>query len=152
VDAETLLKNDSVMRAFPRPVPSVAPELATNVVLQRMRKQADGSVVVCENGHLVGIFTERDALKVLARGESLEAPIKTYMVASPTTVLDSDVIMTAIEKMSAGGFRRLPIVDDEGHPVGMLGVAGILHYLVQHLPKRVYNLAAIPQEPLRVRS
>jgi CBS domain-containing protein len=152
VDAETLLKNDSVMRAFPRPVPSVDPELTTRQVLQRMKKLADGSAVVCENGRLVGIFTERDALKVMARAESLDAPIKTYMSANPTTVLDSDTIMTAIEKMSAGGFRRMPIIDDEGHPVGMLGVAGILHYLVQHLPKSVYNLAAMPQEPLRVRS
>lgn len=151
VDAETLLKNDSVMRAYPRPVPSMSPDLTTRQALERMRKQADGSAVICENGQLVGIFTERDALRVMARGESLDAPVKTYMTAGPTTVLDTDTILDAIEKMSAGGFRRLPIVDDEGQPVGMLAVAGILHYLVQHFPKRVYNLAAVPQEPLRVR-
>jgi hypothetical protein len=46
--------------------------------------------------------------------------------------------------MSVGGFRRLPIVDDQGNVEGVLKVSGLLHYLVEHFPKVVYTL---PPEP-----
>jgi hypothetical protein len=54
----------------------------------------------------------------------------------------------AIGLMSAGGFRRLPIVDDQGKPVGLLKVSGILHYLVEHFPKVVYTLPPAPHHKM----
>jgi hypothetical protein len=66
------------------------------------------------------------------------------MVAGPVALSISDTVGCAIQKMSSGGYRRLPIVDDEGRPVGLLKVSGILHYLVEHVSKVVYTL---PPEP-----
>ncbi len=46
----------------------------------------------------------------------------------------------AIRTMSVGGYRRLPVVDDQNRPVGMVNVADIVHYLCEHFPQAVYNL------------
>jgi hypothetical protein len=55
-------------------------------------------------------------------------------------VLASETVEAAIARMSLGGYRRLPVVDDQNRPVGLLKVSAILHYLVQHFPKYIYNL------------
>ena len=36
-----------------------------------------------------------------------------------------------------------PIIDRLGRPLGILEVSGIVHYLVQHFPKTIYNLPPV---------
>jgi len=96
----------------------------------------------------VGVFaprlTERDALRLLADGASLDMPVSEVMIRNPVTVHKNDTVSRAISLMSVGGFRRLPIVDDQGNVEGVLKVSGLLHYLVEHFPKIVHTL---PPEP-----
>lgn len=100
--------------------------------------------MVCHEGRLLGIFTERDALKILADGSDLDAPVSTAMATNPVTLRPRDTVGKAISLMSAGGFRRLPIVDANGRLTGLLKVTGILRYLVEHFPKVVYTLPPAP--------
>jgi CBS domain-containing protein len=113
--------------------------------MQLMRAQKAGAILICENGRLVGIFTERDALRLMASSADLQQPLSQVMSANPVTVSAGDTVATAIEKMSAGGYRRLPIVDDSNNPTGVVGVHGLVHYLVQHFPGTVYNLPPVPR-------
>ena len=66
------------------------------------------------------------------------------MVPDPVTLSDRDTVGQAIAKMAYGGYRRLPIVDGEGRPQGLVKTSGILHYLVEHFPSVVYNLPPTP--------
>lgn len=120
-------------------------------VFQRMREQRRGAVLVCHDEKLVGIFTERDALKVMAGGIDLELPVAQAMTADPQTLADSDTVGDAISRMSHGGYRRMPIVDGEGRPQGFVKVANILHYLVEHFPSLVYNLPPNPHHSTQSR-
>ena len=65
------------------------------------------------------------------------------MTPDPVTVGQSDSVETAIKRMSSNRYRRLPIVDTDGRPTGMLDVSGIIHWLVDHFPKAVYNLPPV---------
>ena len=122
----------------------VEPDAPLRDVFALLKVQNAGSVLICRDGRLVGIFTERDALKLIAGGADLSVAIENVMVPNPTT-LDSTCSMgLAIEKMATGGFRRLPMVDDQGRPTGIVKVSEIIHYLVEHFPEKVYNL---PPEP-----
>jgi CBS domain-containing protein len=67
------------------------------------------------------------------------------------TILSSDTVGVAIAKMSSGGYRRLPLVDEENRPVGMLKVSGILRFLVEHFPKMVYTLPPSPHHRMQQR-
>jgi len=109
-----------------------------------MQQQNHGAVLVCENEKLVGIFTERDALRVMASEAQLDVPIKQVMIKSPATLSKSDSMSHAISQMSRGGYRRMPVVDAEGRPIGIVKVSRILHYLVEHFPAVVYTLPPAP--------
>ena len=100
--------------------------------------------MVCVEGKLLGVFTERDALRLLADGGSLDVPVAEKMVQSPVTVRKTDTVAQAISLMSSGGFRRLPIVDQAGNIEGVLKVSSLLHYLVEHFPKVIYTLPPVP--------
>lgn len=115
-----------------------------------MRTQSHGSALVCCDGKLAGIFTERDLLKRLAQGVALEQPVSSVMTRSPRTVSPNDSLLTVITLMNEGGYRRLPVVNAGGFPVGVVDVKSIMHYLVEHIPKAVYNQA--PQALLTSRN
>jgi CBS domain-containing protein len=113
-------------------------------VLQRLQAERTGVAMVCNDGKLLGVFTERDALRLLADGANLDVPVAEKMIESPVTVRKTDTVARAISLMSVGGFRRLPIVDEAGRIEGVLKVSSLLHYLVEHFPKVIYTL---PPEP-----
>src|SRR5690606_23731224 len=90
------------------------------------------------------IFTERDALRALADETPLDAPVSTAMTRAPVALRPKDTLAQAIHLMSAGGFRRLPIVDSQDKLIGLLKVSGVLRYLVEHFPQVVYTLPPAP--------
>jgi len=129
----------------------VEPEVLIHEVLSRLKDYKKGSILICRDGKLQGVFTERDALRLMAAGADLAAPIHTVMTKDPVTTSVSETVGSAIQKMAVGGYRRLPVVDDSGTPVGLLRVNHILHYLVEHFPEVVYNLPPKPHHSTQER-
>ena len=126
------------------PARCVGPETTLSAVLGELKSARRGSVSICRDGRLIGIFTERDALRSMAEHDDLNTPIERLMSTPVVTVSRDDTIEAAIARMSLGGYRRLPVVDDQQRPLGVLSVSSILHYLVQHFPEFVYNLPPTP--------
>jgi CBS domain-containing protein len=151
VDIELNLMTETVEHAWPAEPLCVTSQVSIREVFQRLKENKTGAVLVCRDGVLVGIFTERDALKIMASSGNLDAPIESVMVRNPATVPASEKVGVAIQKMSSGGYRNLPIVDDRGRPKGVLQVAGIVHYLVEHFPKSIYNLPPVAHHVMQQR-
>lgn len=139
---------ESVNRLHPpRPLCVDAGE-AVAAAVAVMRRERVGCLLVTERGELVGIFTERDLLKkVLARGEPLSTPLAAVMTARPVSVNALDSVRTAVERMQAGGYRHVPVVDEGNRPVGVLSAKRIIRYLAEHFPNTVYNQ---PPDPHKV--
>ena len=118
-----------------------APTASVRDAIAVMRERRRGSVLICDEDHLLGIFTERDLLRrVLNREESLSVPIERFMTREPVTIAPDETIAEAVRRMHRGGYRRLPVVDASGRPVGIAAVQAIVRYLVEHFPAAVYNL------------
>ncbi|PHS02848.1 MAG: hypothetical protein COA78_20115 [Blastopirellula sp.] len=115
-------------------------EQSTESVIDLLREQKAGAALVNRGGRLAGIFTERDVLRLLAKGADLSVPIEQYMGTSVVYLKRTDVVASAITKMSEGGYRRLPIVDQNGNATALVTTADVLHYLVEHFPETIYNL------------
>lgn len=144
MDFHLNLSTETVKHAYyPEPI-ELSPQATVREAFHRMREVNTGAVLVTEQGKLVGIFTERDALRLMASKAELDVPLTEHMVTDPVTLTESDSVGTGITKMARGGYRRLPIVDAAGKPDGMLKTSGILHYLVQHFPTVIYNLPPTP--------
>lgn len=120
-------------------------------VLAQMREKRQGSALVVRQGVLCGIFTERDAMKLMASGEGFEASIDTVMTRDPVSVRDTDTVARAIQLMWQGGYRQLPILNDSDGPTGVVRVSHILHYVVEHVPQIVYNLPPSPHHSTQER-
>jgi len=81
-----------------------------------------GSVLVMEDGGLRGIFTERDALRIFVatrRNPDLTR-VAEVMTAEPQTLPPDATPQIAAEKMAAGKFRHMPVVDSEGRVLGVV--------------------------------
>ena len=130
---------------------NLEPTSTVREAFQRMKEGKTGAVLVWSAGEVVGIFTERDALKLMADRASLDAPLQDHMASNPVTLSESDTVGTAITKMARGGYRRLPIVDSDNQSRGMLKTSGILHYLVSHFPTVIYNLPPTPHHTTQTR-
>jgi CBS domain-containing protein len=151
VDFQLSLESEGVGSAYPdQPLAATADESVGNV-LQLLRAQRTGAVLVCEGAKLVGIVTERDALKQMASGADLSRPVREIMSSPPASIASSATVGDAIRMMSEGGYRHLPIVDQDHKPTGVLAVHGIVHYLVDHFPETVYNLPPDPKAVPRAR-
>lgn len=105
----------------PRPLLVVDPATSLAEVASRMRQDDSDSVAVMTEGRLLGIITERDLVGVIADGiDPRKAKADVLMSAHPTTVgADEEVSMVAV-KMVALGILHLPVVDDDGLPIGPL--------------------------------
>jgi CBS domain-containing protein len=138
---QQLLTSSPVRQLGPKEVPVLRGEQTIAEAVREMRAHSHGSAMVCRDRKLIGIFTERDLMKLLAAGKSLDQPLSQVMTASPRTVALDDDLMTVIQLMDGGGYRRLPVVDSSGSPVGIVDVKSVVHFLVEHFPKAVYNQA-----------
>ena len=145
VDIRLNLQSESVEHATPAEPLSVEPGTPIRDVLALLKENNVGSLLICRERVLVGIFTERDALRLMADDADLTAPIESVMVSNPVTCHTDSTVAGAIQKMSSGGYRRLPIVDDHGRAIGVIKTSGIVHYLVEHFPSTVYNLPPVTE-------
>ncbi|MEX2315814.1 MAG: CBS domain-containing protein [Pirellulales bacterium] len=151
MDFQLSLESEGVGSAYPdQPLAAVASD-SVGQVLQLLRAQRNGAMLICEGTKLVGIFTERDALKLMARGTDFSTPVREVMSSSPATISSKATVGDAIRQMAEGGYRHLPIVAPEGKPTGVIAVHGIVHYLVDHFPETVYNLPPNPNSAPRER-
>ena len=144
VDFQLHLETETVEHCHPSKPLCARPTDSVRTVLRTLQAERTGAAMVCDDCKLIGVFTERDALRLLADGANLDMAVSEVMVRNPVTVRKADTVGRAISLMSVGGFRRLPIVDEHGNVEGVLKVSGLLHYLVEHFPKIVHTL---PPEP-----
>ena len=112
-----------------------------------MRQHRVSCLLVVKDDKVTGIFTERDLLtRVLALRKPLTLTVAECMTPEPVTVNPKDPVRTAIRRMQSGGYRHLPVVDEEGRPVGILSAKKIVQYLADHFPATVYNLPPDPNQ------
>jgi CBS domain-containing protein len=109
---------------------TVDPDTRVSDVAREMRLKDSDSVAVMSGGRLVGIITERDLVRSIADGVNpTQATAGVIMTAGPATVtMDEDVNVVAL-KMMRLGIRHLPVVDDDGKPVGILSARDLVAVL-----------------------
>jgi CBS domain-containing protein len=104
-------------------------------VLRLMVDNRVGCVVVAEQGKIAGIFTERDVLLKLGEqaSEVGHKPVSEFMTTAVDTLPPTAKIAFAVHRMDQGGYRHVPVVNDQGEPVGIFSVRDILAYLTRKM-------------------
>jgi predicted transcriptional regulator len=129
---ERALLNHPLGSLSPPTARSVGPDDSAGSVVAGMRAAGEGAVVVVLDGRVVGIFTERDALRKLAGSRLDGVRVGEVMTADPVVLRTDDSVAVAIHKMAVGGFRHIPLVDGRA-AVGMVTAHDLFRYILELL-------------------
>jgi len=97
------------------------PEATVKHACALMRDRRVGAVLITDPDHrLLGIFTGRDAVSMLAEGKDAgHTALAEVMTREPRTMPPGKTAIEALRLMQDGGFRHIPVVDG-GKVVGIV--------------------------------
>jgi CBS domain-containing protein len=90
------------------------------------RKHVGSIIIIDKNGKCEGIFTERDAIRVVASDVPLSTPLGEVMTTNLKTVEEGATFAEAKHIMRSHKIRHLPVIDRQGKFVGLLSLRTIL--------------------------
>lgn len=123
-------------------VHAVSPNVSVLEAVHKMNQNHIGALVVMEDGAVVGMFTERDVLKMVGLEQSpkdtkvAEVMSRSVLYCSPQTSIDE-----AGEMMLQKRIRHLPVCcDQSGRLHGLVSIGDINAYNVQHQEQTIQGL------------
>jgi CBS domain-containing protein len=97
-----------------------------------MIERGIGSAVVMKDGKPTGIITDRDALRVIARGGDMAAmTVRDCVTRGLKTVTPALGLLEAARIMRDKGFRHLVVVDDAGELYGVFSMRDLVVGLLE---------------------
>ena len=133
---------ESIMKAK---IETVTPKEPLEHAWMKMVERNIGSVVVIEGENPVGIVTERDISRCLAKGvQALNTQVENIMSSPLITATRSASIEEAMQIMLKHGIRRLPVVE-EGKLVGIVSERDLLRWVLRirhepHIPPAIREI------------
>lgn len=113
------------------PVFACKPNTTMQDAARDMARHNVGSLVVEDGAGICGIVTDRDIALSIGRGAGPQAPVEEVMSREVTTIgIDVDV-PAAARIMRRTGYWRLPVVDHEGHALGMVSLGDLVTFVAE---------------------
>jgi len=108
-------------------VVSIGPDALVTEAAQLLARHRIGAVPVIEAGILIGILSERDIVRALARSaESLaRARVRALMTSEVFVAREADSLDAVLELMSTKRIRHLPVVDPDGVVIGIVTLGDV---------------------------
>lgn len=121
----------SILDSKGHQVTSIDPSSKMAIAVKTLAERRIGALLVMGDGHIDGILSERDVVRVLAeRGTAmLDEPVSNFMTRKVVTCARGDTVSAVMEMMTAGKFRHVPVVDN-GRVVGMISIGDVVKYRV----------------------
>ncbi|HSA58459.1 MAG TPA: CBS domain-containing protein [bacterium] len=132
---EKILMSDPIKRLSPREAIFILASASVLDAVRAMNQSKMGCILVGSADRLVGILTERDVvLKGICLGKDLgKTAVADLMTPDPERLTDGDTLAYAVNRMSVGGYRHLPI--ERAHrTTGIISVRDVLNYLSKSFP------------------
>jgi CBS domain-containing protein len=117
-------KIKDVMTSSPRMLDASA---SVAEAAQLMERDDIGDVIVCMDGKVWGIVTDRDiTIRVTAHAtDPTSATVGDVCSGEVVTMNPNDSVDDAVRIMREKAIRRIPIVDDDGRPVGIVSLGDL---------------------------
>ena len=117
-----------------RDVVSVAPAMSLAEVAAVLSEKGIGAVVVMEGERLIGILSERDIVRALAKhgSEAMRKLAHQCMTAEVVTCRPEDTINEVMQTMTQGRFRHMPVID-HGRMIGIISIGDVVKRRIQEV-------------------
>jgi len=101
--------------------------ISVKEAIERLFKRHVGAIVITDDKKkCVGIFTERDVIRVVAQNTSLNTPLEKVMTKNVVTVSEDATFAESRRIIISHGVRHLPVVNSEGRLAGLVVVRDFL--------------------------
>ena len=99
-----------------------------------VEKRIGAALILGADRRIAGIISERDIVRALAeRGAgALNEPVSQTMTRKVETCNASEAVASIMERMTAGKFRHMPVVD-QGRLIGVVSIGDIVKHRVQQM-------------------
>ncbi len=129
---QELVYEVKIEEVMTKEVVAVTPEITMSEFREVLRKHRISGTPVLDHDTLVGIISLEDLIKALVAGE-MDTRVGNKMVNDPMTVRATESVVLAVNYFNRHGFGRFPVVDQEGHLVGILTRGDIIRGLLKML-------------------
>jgi len=145
---EALSLDDPIKGLTLRHHPTVKSGTTLQSVINTLRDEKVGCVMVESDNRIIGVMTERDfLLRAIAKElDMTTVTIDDYMTKNPETLHLDDPISYALNKMHVFGIRHIPIIKENGIIHGLISVKDIIAHIGNYFGEEIVNL---PPEPAR---
>ena len=116
---------------------TIAPTASLSAAVKLLAERRIGALIVTgPDNRVAGILSERDIVRTLAeRGTAaLDDNVAAVMTRKVTTCTEADTIVFIMERMTAGKFRHLPVVD-QGKLVGVISIGDVVKTHVEEIER-----------------
>ena len=121
----------------------ISVNLGTTMIeaLQLMAEKNIGAIMVMDKGKPVGIFSERDFVREVAKDQCLmlKMPIETYMTKELYCVAPSSTIDECMALMTNKHIRHLPVMEDETL-MGIISIGDVVKNVIEDKNLLIDNL------------
>lgn len=109
-----------------------SPDASALEVVNQMRSLRTGCALVIDGKELAGIFTEHDVLTKLTDAKATQdgVRIRDLMSRKPETLNEKDSVAAALNKMSIGRYRHIPVVKNDG-TYAVVSIKNVLKYIAR---------------------
>jgi CBS domain-containing protein len=121
----------TVADAMTDAVETVPPDVTAAVAASRLRRREVGSLVVAEDGEVIGIVAESDFVALVSERADPTVPVSAFMSAPVVTTTSETELSAAARTMRGEGVKKLPVVDD-GELVGIVTTTDLAHFLPRY--------------------
>jgi len=99
-------------------------------------KRIGAALILGAELRIAGILSERDIVRALAeRGAgALNEPVSQTMTRKVETCNENETVVSIMERMTAGKFRHMPVVD-QGKLVGVVSIGDIVKHRVKEMER-----------------
>jgi CBS domain-containing protein len=118
-------------------VATIEPQATLAGAVKILAERRIGALVVTgADRRIVGILSERDVVRMLGEegARALERPVAEVMTRDVKTCGERDQIADLMEKMTAGKFRHLPVVE-QGRLVGIISIGDVVKFRVEEMER-----------------
>ena len=123
-------------------VTTISPQATVHTAVVLMNDHKIGSLLVMEDGRLIGLIGERDILIgiVAEQRDASRTPVEEVMNRDVICCRPHTTLEEARSAMKHRRVRHLPVMDDEGQVVGLVSIGDLNAYQVNYQEKTIYLL------------
>jgi predicted transcriptional regulator len=106
---------------------TASPSMTVKETIKILYEKHIGCVVsIDDDKKCIGIFTERDAIRLVAENVQLDQPLDNVMTKNVVTIQEDSSINEARRAICAHRIRHLPVVNQKDMLVGLLCIRELL--------------------------